>query len=407
MIQPVSVLASPVANASTGTNPYLVTYTWPAISQGQCAQVSIQVPGSPAGVVWTVTLNGQQVGTMYGNSLFGPQYIAGGEILSISGYPGTAPTSAIMTGIQGKLGEVLPAPPATAGGSSASMTGLAWTQTASGLTVYPSPSTTGLVIVCSYATVPTVSWGMTAYSVALPVTTIVAGSSFVALGLYYAPFPAGILTSVAKGTGAGPISAIITPTGGSSIIGVWEVDTAYPFEPPTPAAPALVLISSQVLASTTATVTFSSIPGTYNHLVLKAVMRSSVAAETDTWEINLNGDSGSNYNNVVTYGNSSGANSSVGAGGTILYPVQATVPGASATSGQAGALLLEIPSYAATTFFKAVKTTSGYADNVTSEQVNADGTHVWRSTAAVTSLALKLASGSFVAGSSFYLYGLT
>ncbi len=97
----------------------------------------------------------------------------------------------------------------------------------------------------------------------------------------------------------------------------------------------------------------------------------------------------------------------------------ATVAGASAqvsvalgtygTANVAGALDIEIPCYALTTFQKAFTSRSGYYDAVAAPTNYSEGLYrgLWRSTAAITSLALAPTTGpNFTIGSAFYLYGI-
>jgi hypothetical protein len=70
------------------------------------------------------------------------------------------------------------------------------------------------------------------------------------------------------------------------------------------------LIESQVLGSSAASVTFSSIPATYTDLVLKVSVRSNRAAGFDNIDIRFNGDSASNYSRTIISGNGEEVSSS-------------------------------------------------------------------------------------------------
>ena len=64
-----------------------------------------------------------------------------------------------------------------------------------------------------------------------------------------------------------------------------------------------ILISSQTLGSSAASVTFSSIPATYTDLVLKVSVRSDVAATADTLFMQFNSIT-SGYSETNLYANS-------------------------------------------------------------------------------------------------------
>ena len=171
---------------------------------------------------------------------------------------------------------------------------------------------------------------------------------------------------------------------------------------------AVTLISSQVLAAPAANITFSAIPATYNHLRLVALLRSVYAAEDDTLSIRVNGV----ITNVYTYAELQALVSAVTANpendNSALYvPIAA----ASSYGPTASQLTVEIAGYTLTTFNKVLQVFTGYADPsypaagvlVASQVGVANG-----SEAAVTSLALSLASGSnFATGSAAWLYGVT
>lgn len=175
------------------------------------------------------------------------------------------------------------------------------------------------------------------------------------------------------------------------------------------------LIESFVLATPTIEFLFSGIPSVYNHLRLVMVARSSDAAESEGYLINLNGDVTSGHYDVLSVygiGTLGGTNAdTASANFSAWFPLGGSpLPAANATAGVAGLLELDIPAYSQTTFQKVGKLHMGYIDYATS---NADGVSmtqdcVWRNTAAVTQLTVKTLSGdAFVVGSSAYLYGIT
>lgn len=168
-------------------------------------------------------------------------------------------------------------------------------------------------------------------------------------------------------------------------------------------ATTMKLIAKNVLGSDTATVTFSSIPGTMTDLLIIVSARSSRAEIVDTLKMTFNGSS-SGYSdrafqvsgtNVVSYAASSATYNEVG-----------LVTGSNATANTFGSGEIYIPNYAGSTN-KSVSATTVYENNATAGYINATAC-LWANTAAITSVALGLTTGpNFKSGSSFFLYGIT
>ena len=78
-------------------------------------------------------------------------------------------------------------------------------------------------------------------------------------------------------------------------------------------------IASQVLASTAASVTFSSIPGTYTDLKLVFSMRSNASNFFDYPYLAFNGDSSTNYSSLYLRGDGSTVSSSASATGIYWF----------------------------------------------------------------------------------------
>lgn len=146
-----------------------------------------------------------------------------------------------------------------------------------------------------------------------------------------------------------------------------------------------VAIASNTVTSTTSTINFGSIPGTYSSL----------------WVVG-NVIAGTSCNLLYTY---NGSSSSYG----YLYVENATA-GNTATSytsnlggsfgTNAGTAVIKIPDYARTDKYK-VAMGMYSAENY----VSTIGAH-WQSTAAITSMAFTVTGTSFQPGSSLTLYGL-
>ena len=165
------------------------------------------------------------------------------------------------------------------------------------------------------------------------------------------------------------------------------------------------LISSNVLSSTTASVTFSSIPATYTDLVLKCSVRLSDVSATATVKVWFNSDTANNYS--LTFLRGSG--SAVATNRTSSSPYFSTgqADGNGATANTFTSAELYIPSYTVSQN-KPFSSISAQEDNSSTAYIEARS-GLWRNTAAMTSISLQPidAGISFLSGSSFYLYGIS
>jgi hypothetical protein len=166
------------------------------------------------------------------------------------------------------------------------------------------------------------------------------------------------------------------------------------------------LIEAQTLASSAASVTFSSIPATYTDLVLRYSARHNNAFSISQVLITINGDTAANYSETVVYGNSVSAASGSQSGMSAIdfnY-----VDADSATANTFSSNELYIPNYtvSANKPMSWVGVTENNAATANSAMIVANAA-LWRDNSAVTSITLlALASRDFMVGSSFYLYGI-
>jgi len=169
------------------------------------------------------------------------------------------------------------------------------------------------------------------------------------------------------------------------------------------AANTYTLISSNVLASSAATVTFSSIPSTCTDLVLKMSVRSDAGGVLSQPYISFNGVvTGSPYSGTIVYATGTTTSTfrdlNINLGISPYY-----INGSTTTTNTFTSSEIYIPSYTLVqnkpmSFFTALENnsaTSYYVQNVAS---------LSRVTAAITSITLS--TTNFVSGSSFYLYGI-
>lgn len=160
--------------------------------------------------------------------------------------------------------------------------------------------------------------------------------------------------------------------------------------------PTYTLISETVLGSAQASVTFSSIPGTYKDLVVEILYFSN--ENTRAFGCRYNGDSGTNYSATHVAGNGSAASSGRNSNNTYAE-VNYTV---TASSTVPTSVFINILNYANTNMFKTSISRSGKADELTWAYAS-----LWRSTSAITSIELRtFNSGNLLTGSVFRLWGV-
>ena len=165
------------------------------------------------------------------------------------------------------------------------------------------------------------------------------------------------------------------------------------------------LISSQVLGSSAATVTFSSIPSTYKDLVLRCSTRDD-AAGTSYYQLysQFNNDTAGNYSVTALRGDGSAAISlrSTGSFQNFLGYDDTSV----ATTNTFASAEMYLPNYTTTSSVKPFASFSAHENNVSTPVYIFAGANLWNSTAAITTWKIFPGSGNFVTGSSFYLYGI-
>ena len=164
------------------------------------------------------------------------------------------------------------------------------------------------------------------------------------------------------------------------------------------------LISSNVLTSSAASVTFSAIPSTYTDLVVRASARSDRALVTDNYLIELNGSATAVYSRTSLLNNGGTPQSSNATPQAFWVALYADA--ANATSGTFGSAELYIPNYAGSTN-KVASSFSVQEDNTTAGYLSANA-HLWGNTSAITQIKISpSATQNWVSGSSFYLYGIS
>jgi hypothetical protein len=163
------------------------------------------------------------------------------------------------------------------------------------------------------------------------------------------------------------------------------------------------IATTTVGAGGSATITFSSIPSTYQHLQIRALTRGSQAGAANLWSVRFNSDTGNNYYGThLVYGNGSSAGVFVTSQADLMY--WADLVGSSTSANIFATSVTDILDYANTNKNKTVRTLYGWDAN--GSGVIALASSLWMSTSAVNSITIFPQSGNFSQYSSLALYGI-
>ena len=156
-----------------------------------------------------------------------------------------------------------------------------------------------------------------------------------------------------------------------------------------------------------ANVEFTSIPATYTHLQVRAIMRCTTAATgTSDLFLTMNSDTGSNYSYHLLQGNGASV-AAAGAATQTKISMQNSIPRANATASVFGASVIDILDYANTNKYKTTRSLNGANQNDTNDAFRIlFFSGLWQSTSAITSLKLAPEADNFAQYSHFALYGI-
>jgi hypothetical protein len=166
------------------------------------------------------------------------------------------------------------------------------------------------------------------------------------------------------------------------------------------------LINSNVLSSSAATVTFSSIPATYTDLVLRASIRNDDSGTiTGVLRLQVNGLSSSIYSFTALYGNGSASSSARASATTDITDIY--LAGNLTDANTFGIVEIYIPNYAGTAK-KPVASYGASEGNTSPSPSMAANAGLIDLTSAITSISLlNNSTKQFLTSSSFYLYGIS
>jgi hypothetical protein len=161
-------------------------------------------------------------------------------------------------------------------------------------------------------------------------------------------------------------------------------------------------IATNTLGSNQASVTFSSISGSYTDLVLVANFALTVNDTLLMRVGNGSADTGSNYSDTVLYGNGTSAVSQRDPNKTFFYMIEAGNAGQTALNTMT---TVNFMNYANTTTYKTCLFRGNSTSPTSFPSVEAQ-VGLWRSTSAINYIYLYANSGNILSGSTFTLYGI-
>lgn len=153
-------------------------------------------------------------------------------------------------------------------------------------------------------------------------------------------------------------------------------------------------LATQTLGSAAASVTFSSISGSYTDLVL--VCNSKLTTSNTQIRLQFNGDTASNYSVTLIYGDGTSAGS--------VRTSNATSANIGGLADEFGTTVINLNNYSNSTTYK----TAIARYNFVAPSYSETGAKVclWRSTSAITSILVFPTTSTFTTGSTFSLYGI-
>jgi hypothetical protein len=170
-----------------------------------------------------------------------------------------------------------------------------------------------------------------------------------------------------------------------------------------------ILIASNTLGSSAASVTFSSIPGTYTDLVIRATMKhDSTGTGTYAGWLKFNGTAATSYSvtRLNSLSDSSAPYSDRSSNANEIQSININSSNA-IYSNVFNSAEFYIPSYTVSQNKPVSLYSVAEMNNTTGYDLSSTAAGLWRNTATIDSIGIfPVAGTNFVAGSSFFLYGI-
>ena len=179
----------------------------------------------------------------------------------------------------------------------------------------------------------------------------------------------------------------------SPILGIW----ASGAQPAANAGSFESIATVTVTSSSAADIGFTSIPGTYSHLQVRGILRSTYSSDQPSLALQINGSYIDRNHNL--YGDGSSAIAYTGTGGNISHSA-----GATSGSNVFSAIIIDILDYANTNKYKTIRALSGGDRNGSGFIELCSGLE--QTTSAVTSITLISGGANISQYSTLALYGI-
>jgi len=163
-------------------------------------------------------------------------------------------------------------------------------------------------------------------------------------------------------------------------------------------------IATQYLEADATSVTFSSIPATYEHLQVRASDAAAGYSTGQTYYIELNATAGTGYSSHVIRAHSStvGANALTG---TAYIQIYDGLHGINTNVSEYATITMDVLDYTNTNKNTSVLLNGGQSISNSNSRLFF-GSGLWDDTAAITQIKFTPSSGDMRRGSSFTLYGI-
>jgi hypothetical protein len=145
-------------------------------------------------------------------------------------------------------------------------------------------------------------------------------------------------------------------------------------------------------------ITFSSIPSTYQHLQIRGIDCGQTGSDYGYSSIRINSDSGANYSRHLLWGTGAAANAYGDSSQSLMQIIRSSL-----TSTYFAGVIIDVLDYANTNKNKTVRVLSGVDQNGAGSVTL--GSSVWQSTSAVSSITI-LPNTLFQQYTSYALYGI-
>jgi hypothetical protein len=168
----------------------------------------------------------------------------------------------------------------------------------------------------------------------------------------------------------------------------------------------MIPLMTTTVSSAVSAVTFSDIPQAYEHLQIRAILKTNENSSGATnIEMRLNSDTGSNYTRHYLRGTGSAADAGA-ATSQSKFTVGTAIQSSAGLANMFGAMVVDILDYTNINKYTTVRALSG-------QNTNGSGTTgmwlqsgLWLNTAAITNISLFSSSSNINQYSSFALYGI-